>query len=670
MRARLGTVLGALVLLALARLLPAAGIGLYLRLAAATGVVLLPGRLLVGAGMSATVGWSVGAVAAAMAVTFAVHGSLTFMLVLLGALTLALVVWSPGRTELPGKAPALVFVAGVVFGIALWHVLGPVQGDALFHLGRVRKLVDLGGLSLRSVDEFRDGGLHPGYAFPLWHGVLALVSRLADVDPALVVRYEATVLCPIAFVVGFEAGKALFRDSWLAVTALAGSLGLIVLAPGSGGALKSLALPATVALYVFVPAVLAVFFSPPSRFGYATLAVLSLDLALIHPSYAPFLLVPLAGYLVARALLGGRKDVPAIAGALAAVAIPTAGMLVWLLPIVRETASSDLSGSNATGTRHGIARYADQLNVLSASSYRLRPEVIDRRGAVAIAALVLVPLAAVAWRRRWAAFVLGGTLAVLAILLVPFVFPHFAGAVSLSQARRLAAFLPLPFAFAGGAWVLARLLRFWVLPLALATGIWLQHAWPGDFNYTLVHGGPALATWIAAFGGLAALVAAAAIRRTDLRGGSSWLAALAAGVFLLPVAVHGLSHWARPTPQSSLELTPGLVHALRAQVPRRAVVFSDLETSYRISAFAPVYVAAAPPPHVADTTPNHPYRRAADVRAFFRHPSLAIPRRYGAGWLVVDRRHFPVRLPLRPVYQDARFSLYRLRPDVKLGQAG
>ena len=96
------------------------------------------------------------------------------------------------------------------------------------------------------------------------------------------------------------------------------------------------------------------------------------------------------------------------------------------------------------------------------------------------------------------------------------------------------------------------------------------------------------------------------------------------------------------------------------QVPRRAVVFSDLETSYRVAAYAPVYVAAAPPPHVADTTPNHPYKRADDVRAFFRHPSLAIPRRYGAGWLVVDRRHFPVNLPLRPVYQDARFSLYRL----------
>ncbi len=660
MRTRFGIVAGALVLLALSRLLPGESVGLWLRLAAATAVVLLPGRLLSGGGMSATLGWSVGAVGVALAVTFAVHGSLTLVLVLLAALTLALAVWSPRPTTRPDRSAVLVLLVGAVVGIALWHVLGTVQGDGLFHLGRVRKLAELGGLSLRSVDEFKDGGLHPGYAFPLWHAVLALVSRLAGVDPALVVRYESSVLCPIAFVVGFEAGKALFRDSWLAAASLGGSLGLIALAPGSGGSLRSLALPASAALYLFVPAALALVFSPPSRFSYATLAVVSLDLALIHPTYAPFLLVPLVGYLVARALLGGRADVRAIAGSIAAVGIPTAAVLVWLLPIVRETASSDLSGAALTGTRHGIARYLDQLVVYSPSSFLLRPEVIGRRGAVAIAALVLVPLAAFAWRRRWAAFVLGGTLAVLVMVLVPFVFPKFSGIVSLSQSRRLAAFIPLPFAFAGGAWVLTRFLRLWALPLALAAGIWLQLTWPGDFNYTLKHGGPAIATWIAAFGGLAALVAAAIVRRTDLQGGSTRLAALAAALFLLPVAVHGFSNWNRPTAESSLELTPGLVHALRTQVPRRGVVFSDLETSYRIAAYAPVYVAAAPPPHVADTKRNHPYTRAADVARFFAHPSLAIPRRYGAGWLVIDRRHFPVRLPLHPLYQDARFSLYRL----------
>jgi hypothetical protein len=79
-----------------------------------------------------------------------------------------------------------------------------------------------------------------------------------------------------------------------------------------------------------------------------------------------------------------------------------------------------------------------------------------------------------------------------------------------------------------------------------------------------------------------------------------------------------------------------------------------------VTAFAPVYVAAAPPAHVADTEDNRPYERERDVRRFLRTGGLAIPRRYGAEWLVVDREHYRVRLPLRPLYRDGRYSLYRL----------
>ena len=58
---------------------------------------------------------------------------------------------------------------GLAVGIALWWVAA-FGGDAFFHLARVRKLVDFDSISLRSLDEYKDGGLHPGYAFPLWHG--------------------------------------------------------------------------------------------------------------------------------------------------------------------------------------------------------------------------------------------------------------------------------------------------------------------------------------------------------------------------------------------------------------------------------------------------------------------------------------------------------------------
>ena len=103
--------------------------------------------------------------------------------------------------------------------------------------------------------------------------------------------------------------------------------------------------------------------------------------------------------------------------------------------------------------------YTGQLDVFSDGSYRLAPEVFGRSGAVAVAALFAVPLAALAAKRRWAAFVLGGFIAVLVLMLVPELFTRFSDAVSISQARRAAGFVPFAFAVAGGAAVLARAAR-------------------------------------------------------------------------------------------------------------------------------------------------------------------------------------------------------------------
>ena len=78
----------------------------------------------------------------------------------------------------PERIPRWWWVAGAgaLLGLLLWHVAGEIGGDGLFHLARVRKLDAFDSLSLDAVNEFADGGLHPGYAFPLWHGFLALVA--------------------------------------------------------------------------------------------------------------------------------------------------------------------------------------------------------------------------------------------------------------------------------------------------------------------------------------------------------------------------------------------------------------------------------------------------------------------------------------------------------------
>src|SRR5207253_3762056 len=206
--------------------------------------------------------WSVALVAGALALTFAVRGSLWLTLgLVLGAGAVALpfaFLRRPSDQGLPRRGTVLL--AGVVGGALLWGIEGVIKGDALFHLGRIRKLDDFGSLSLRAVDEFRDGGLHPGYAFPLWHGWLALVAKLGGVDPTSVVLHQSSILAPLALVLAFEMGRQVFRSRWLAFAVLLAQVGMIALAPGGAGAYTSLELPGTVARQLLVPAVIALFF--------------------------------------------------------------------------------------------------------------------------------------------------------------------------------------------------------------------------------------------------------------------------------------------------------------------------------------------------------------------------------------------------------------------------
>ncbi|MFL5918623.1 MAG: hypothetical protein ACJ74L_09910 [Gaiellaceae bacterium] len=647
-------------LLGVARLLPAEGLGLWLRLVAASLVLLVPGALVARAlrlrGASATVVLGLGVLGPALLVVLLVHSSIWLALVVL-AVVAALAL--PFALRVVSGPPAwdtlMVALAGLVLGMLLWRVAGVVNGDALFHLGRVRKLAELGDLHIRTVDEFRDGGLHPGYAFPLWHAFLALVSKLAGVDPTHVVLHEPSAIVPVAFAVVYEAGVALFRSTALGVAVVAASVAIAAFAPGHGGSYVLLGQPGTLDRYVLVPAALTLFFLFLRHPGWAlslALAAAGVEVFLVHASTAVFLGIVLTGFAVARVLLA-RTDLRAAVAGLAALFLPVGAVLAWLFPIIRETASHSPSASEL---QRSLAKYADELRIESLHRYALRPEVVSRGGAVAVAALAVVPLAVLAARQRWAAYVLGGTLAILGIDLLVWVFPHFADAVSVSQGRRAAGFVPFAFALAGAAGVLARFLGPLALAVGLGAGIGLQLAFPGDFGPGLTEGGPAAATWIAAVGGFVALLVGLVLgRRLEDRG---WIAALTVVLFCIPVAVHGFRHW---TPASTVDahaLTPGLVAALRHDVAQRDVVFSDLETSYRIAANAPVYVAAAPPAHVADTNANRPYARRLSVNRYFGTGNVAILDRYGADWLVVDRQRFDRRPDWPLVYEDARYALY------------
>jgi hypothetical protein len=630
-------------------------------------VVLTPGALVARAlgvhRLSATVAWSLVVVFAALAVTFLVSASLDLTLLLIVATAVAALLVAVRRRRsdfvvnyhelgVPGRG--WVFAAGAMLGLLLWHVAGNVGGDGYFHLARVQKLLAFGDLSTGAVDEFPDGGLHPGYAFPLWHGVLALVAKVSGADPVDVVLHGPTVLAPLAAVVGYEAGWALFRRVVPAATSAAAGIALVAMAPAHGGAYTSLALPATVSRHLLLPAALALAVEAtrrPTPASLASAAAASLALAVVHPTYALFLWIPFAGFLAVR-LLWRHRDGRAALLAHGALVLPAAAFFAWLLPVVGDTASVD---PDVAERSRGFEQYAGQL-AGDADRFSLVPELFSRTGAVAVAALLLLPLAGLAARRRWAAYVVGGALAVFVVCLVPWVFTPFSDVVSLSQSRRLAGFLPLPFALAGGIGVLASLIGPLVAPIALAAGIVFQLLYPGDFGYTLETGGPALATWFAVVGALVALAVGFRARVSRER-----RAALASALLLLPTYVHGLTHWTPSDARPPNPLSPTLIEAVRERVPVGAVVYADPEASYRLGAVAPVRVCVAPPGHVADTIANHPRDRVEDFRGFVRTGDLEIPRACGATWLLVDRERFPQLSPgLRVVHRDPRWVLYRL----------
>ena len=204
--------------------------------------------------------------------------------------------------------------------------------------------------------------------------------------------------------------------------------------------------------------------------------------------------------------------------------------------------------------------------------------------------------------------------------------------------------------------VLARLVGPLLLPLALGAGMFLQIVYPGDFDYVLTTPAPAWIAWFAVVGAVAALVVglrAAATRARDRRGARR----------------RGIPHPGRrrrpprlepARPARDRDAHAGARRSVRDEVEAGTIVYSDSETSFRLAAFAPVYIAVAPPGHVADTEENRPYERAADARRFLRTGDLSIPREYGAEFVVVDGLRTDLELDLPVVYEDERFTLYRL----------
>ena len=686
----LALVAGTVVLLLLVRLLPDEGAGLAFRLAAAAGaLLLLPGALVLRAfawprepalALTASFCLSLAIGFVAFMATFAVDGSLDLTIALIALAGVSALVPVATSRPLPFERSDRRVVAGVLLagaglaGLVWWTAVELGTGDVLFHLARARKIAEADTLSSVSVaNEFRDGGLHSGYAFPLWHGFLAAIARLAGVDVTLVALHLSAILAPIAFLASYAAGAALFRSRAGGVAVLAAQVAQLAFSRGGGtGSFASLALPSSLTRVILFPALLALAFAylrDRERRLLIPLGAAGLALAVIHPTYLIFAAIVLAGFAGVWLVLTSerRHALFAAAEAAAAVLVPAGLFFLWLLPVVTSTASQ---GPSEGELARAIEHYGGQLHVVG-DSYRAAPEAITRAGPVVVAALAALPLLGFVLpvRRAWAALAVGSSFLVLALLLVPDLFSRFSDLVSISQSRRLAQFLPVPFVLAGAALLFGRF-RFVGVLAGFAAGLVLALLYEAEITHEVERGGPVWPLWVAIIGTPLAVAVGLLFfwrRRSPDLTPTRWTA-FAALAFVLPIAVAGLAGLDRRDTPDRDALTPGLVDELRG-LHQDDVVFAPVGTSYRVAAFAPVFVAASPPPHVADTEENDPYRRARDVIRFFERQATGdaerrrLVERYGADWLLVDRtKPYPSSFleGLEPSYEDDRYALYRI----------
>ena len=669
-------VLAGLAVCAFASLLPNGGPLTAVKLAIGTwGVLILPGAVILrllgwpaspAAALPACAAWSVTALAPGFVLMLATGGGVPVVILwLLGVVGAGLLIGRgrPVAMDLRLTPTFFWFAAGVAgFAALMWIGSWNNVGDAVEHIARMRKITDLDPAA-HHLDQLGllppDTGLHPGYAFPLWHATGAAIVWLTGLDETVMFRFWPTALIPFVATAVYNAGRQMFGCRAAGLATCIGYLGAFAF-PIGVGYFSQISYPGYICIFLFWPLIIDRTFTYMREGGREpiwTAAASSFVVSAAHPSYAPFMILLLGAFLVARFIMARDRtdDLRRLAVMLGAVTVPFLLFLIWLFPAADSSAS--------TVSRAG-EHFVSLVN-MNGSLVSMKADWLTRGGPIVIAALVCIPIAAAAGRTRAAAFIAGTSAAVILILIVPYFFTPFAHVISISQGRRFAFYLPFAFALTGGALVLARF-RWFAVAGALLAGAWLHHVLPGDFKYMLRDPGPGWLAWIAAAGALVA-IGLAATRKVNVRYGNGWSLAIVIA-FVLPTAAVG-AHEIKTYRPEPARINDNVVAAVNQYVAQDDVILALPKQAYRLSALAPVYIVAAAGGHGGDTTVNHHAERRLDAKTFFdsKDPAelQAILQRWDPQWILV-RKDLPYPREFMqqytPVYEDKVFALYPIDP--------
>jgi hypothetical protein len=651
--------------------LPDAHILTPLKLAIGTwGMLVLPGAVILrllgwprslAAALPACAVWSVTALAPGFMLMLLVgRGLFVAILWLLAVIAVGLVLGRGTPVEVEFRLSWALLFLGSMAGLALLLWLGSWNnvGDAVEHIARMRKITDLSPPAhhLDQLGLLPPGtGLHPGYAFPLWHATGAVIVWITGLEETTMFRFWPAALVPFVALAIYRAGRSMFGCREAGIATFIAYLGLFAF-PAGVYYFSLISYPGNISIFLFWPLVIDRLFTYLREGGREplwTIAAAAFAVSAIHGSYAPFMILLVGLFFITRlVIVRDRSELRRMGLAFGFLTVPFLLFLIWLFPAADSSAST-------------VSRAGEHFFTIvnrNGSLVSMKADWLTRGGPLAVAALLCVPLASSAMRTRAAAFVASTSAAVILILLVPQIFTPFAHVLSVSQGRRFIFYLPWAFALVGGALILARF-RWYAVAAAFLVGLWLHRVWPGDFHYTLHDPGPGWVAWVAAAGAIVAIVLGA-LGKLDFRYRNTWALPIVAA-FTIPVAVPGIYHMKIDRPEPD-RINDHLIAAVNKYVTSDDVVLGPPKSAYRLSAQAPVYIVAAAGGHGGDTVKNqHPLRRL-EAKEFF-DPGTSFTRdqaiidHWGADWVIVRKdiaypRAFLSRFT--PVYDDKNWALY------------
>src|SRR5947209_7157585 len=525
----------------------------------------------------------------------------------------------------------------------------------------MRKLSDLGSLSITDISSYQNGAPHAGYAFPLLHAAFAGTARVAGLDVATAFIYLQPLCAFLTMTSAFAVARSLtgWRTAgYLAAAVLAWDLVTLI-----NGLIMQVNQPPIFTFFVLTPAAILLFIAAmrgSRSAAWATMAAVTV-IALVHPTYAAPTLAIAAG--VALGSWRAHLRMPPIAlEALGASFLASAAVAAWIWWVAIDG-----------GQRRQIITHSDEFLHHGARAILMYPWApVFGRGFVLVAIIGLILLA----RYRDMLPTAGAMLAPLVMLLLPGLNTALLALTGMGQFHRFWQVLPWPAVLAAAACIAAGLLGWRrALPVALAVAVLMAYL---RVDRTFWREPASILVVAALIGVAAALILRP---RKIVEAGPWWVSSLlVAAVMVGPVYVGADRVWDeaiagphRPArPDLRTVLTPDVWNYFRRVHGPPPVVLGEDHRLFELVAYADVYAAALPESRSrAEPKIDTAGRRQDELKFFDPTTTPAertqLIRRLHAHYVLLDTQGQADVAPkilsqpgLKVVYRGPRFVILRV----------